>query len=170
MNQDCYHRKQHNILWMDIPHVQHNMHFIMKKILISTFRIVFSLILTSCGNEWDGVSFYNDYQIHNNLDTTILIQLISSDKQQYDTTYYIDKNTTKSILFSSVGGGEGIAPYNYKRISVYYKNQVFTDSLDNGNSIMNIRLYKISKGSDYKGMPLNVYIFKLDSIYINDHL
>ncbi len=129
------------------------------------------LITLSCdGLILGGTSFYNDYKVENKLDTAIIIQLVTADKNLTELFCTIPSNTSKSIIFSSIGNGEGYSPLNYRPIIVNYRNCILKDTLENGNSLLNLRAYKELEKSTYKNKALNTFVFTIDSTYVKEHI
>jgi len=143
----------------------------MKNKLFYITIFVIGLITLSCeGLIFGGISFYNDFKVENKLDTTITIQLISDNEELTDLFYIIPINTTKSIVFSSFGNGDGDSPDQYDTIIVNYKNHILKDTIIEGNSLRDLRAYKELEKSTYKKKDLNTFVFTIDSTYIKDLL
>ena len=142
----------------------------MKNLLFYIAILAIGIMTVSC-DSWtlDGTSFYNDFRVENKLDTTITIQLVSKNKDLVDLLCTVPANDSKSIVFSEVGGGEGASPNHYKLVIVNYKNHILKDTVEVGNSLLNIRAYKEIEKSTYKKKQLNTFVFTIDSVYVNEH-
>jgi len=143
----------------------------MKLIFLNSTILIIGFVFFACdGTTFGGIEFYNDFKVENKMDTTITIHLVADNEKIIDFLYTIPSGTSKSIVFSSVGNGEGYSPYNYKLIIVNYRNSILKDTLEDGNSLRNLFAYKELKESTYKKKKLNTFVFTIDSTYVNEHL